>query len=369
MREGEQGPVPGNAEVVALLERWLEVAKEGEACYAALAMIKMPNLMIVDFVGATEVEMAIEHALDQVKAKIAAAKKRRNLPPRDPNVTADHVTYNVAHYPLSFDFVPWLIDAEMERRRASAPAPLKVNLWTGPGICHNAEFRRGWLANVVRPALALIGAVEEEVDAGGRSADWFTYRDVTANAKAGVPIPHFKAPEEAMAKVAGWLEGGPAPVTITLREAEYWPHRNSNMVAWLAFGAELERRGERVIYVRDTAKAEEPLLNCETCPLASIDLHTRYALYEQAKCNLFVPNGPWCLALFGTKPWLMFNKITKGDLFLPNTPGWWEKFQGIQEGGQFPWQQSDQRIVWASDDYDTIITAWQQLYPLLAKAA
>lgn len=370
MRPGETAPVPGNAEVVALLERWLEVAREGEACYVALAMIKSPNLMIVDFIGTIEMDLAIEYALDQVKVKIKEAKKKRELPARDPNLTADYVCYDLANYPVSYDFLPWLIDAEMTRVRHNAPAPLKVAFREGQSYTWGiTEYRKVMLEGVVKPLLQLIGAVEDSGALLGRSKDRFTYREVTEAAQAGQSVPTLRASEGASITVEGWLAGKPAPVIITLREAGHWPHRNSNMAAWLRFAADLEKQGERVIFVRDTGKAEEALLNCETCPMASVNIDIRAALYAQAKCNLFVPNGPWNLALFGDKPWLCFNEIDAGDLFLPNHPGWWRNFQGIDDGEQFPWSKPDQRIIWQRDDYENICAAWQQLYPLLAKAA
>lgn len=362
MRKGEQAPVPGNEAVVALLERWLAVAKEGQVCYAALAMIQMPNKMVADFVGSIEVEMAIEHALDQVKAKIAQVRENRQLPPRDPNLTADYVTYNLSLYPVSYDFLPWMIESEMIRRREGAPAPLKVALrfheretkWA------NDVYRSAMYNSVMLPLIDIMGA-ELIDDVGGRTRDHFTYLETTQAARQGEEVPKIKASESASLVVSGWLEGGPSPVTITLREAEHFPHRNSNIAAWLQFAADLEKRGERVIFLRDANKAAEPLLNQETCPLASVDLDLRTALYEQAKCNLFVANGPWNIALFGDRPWLMFNEVSAGDVFLPNNPGWWLQFQGVEDGGQFPWSAEDQRIVWVGDTYENLMGAWQEL--------
>ena len=51
--------------------------------------------------------------------------------------------------------------------------------------------------------------------------------------------------------------------------AEYWPRRNSDLDAWLAFGAELAARGKHVVFVRDTAKAHVPIDGWTTCPTAS----------------------------------------------------------------------------------------------------
>jgi hypothetical protein len=358
MRPGEVTAVAGNKEVVELLERWLAVAKEGQTNYVALAMIKAPNFMIVDFVGCTEMENAINYALKRVMERIAEAKAKRQLPPRDPTLTADHVTYDLGNYPLSYDFLDWIIDAEQTRVREGAPAPLKV-AFVGADNWKKDEYRRVMLEGVCHPLIEMIGAVEES-DCGGRTKEFFTTKFITEAARRGEPVPRFTPPQGAMITVEGWLEGGPPPVTITLREAEHIPHRNSNMVAWLRFGQTLEKRGERVIFVRDTCKAEEPLPDYETCPMASVNLHIRQALYEQAKLNMFVPNGPWGMALFGTRPWLMFQYCDPADIYLPNHPAWWHDFQGIMHGEQFPWCTSQQRIVWKNDDYENLIEAWAE---------
>ena len=159
--------------------------------------------------------------------------------------------------------------------------------------------------------------------------------------------------------------GKQAPVTITLREAAYSSHRNSNIDEWLKFAEYLIAQGERVLFVRDTKCAADPIEGYETCPAASIDIDVRLALYESAKANLFVSNGPWSLGLFGSRPWLMFNQIDAMDPYPPNTNQWWVNFHGIGVGEQFPWSRPDQRIVWLKDTFVDMCTAWENLEPLL----
>jgi hypothetical protein len=135
------------------------------------------------------------------------------------------------------------------------------------------------------------------------------------------------------------------------------------MDAWTAFAHYLESEGQPVVFVRDTAMAYEPLIGLATFPRASIDIDVRCALYASARCNMFVSNGPWNIALFGDRPWLMFCEIDNTDDFLPNREEWWNDCSGIKAYEQFPWSHDEQRIIWARDDYDNLLAAWRLLIP------
>lgn len=354
-----------------MLERWLARAKEGRLNYAAIAVCQYPDLVANDFTGSVDMELAMDFTLAKLRSNVQEAREKRLLPPRDPTLGADYVCYNLNQAPLSFDLLPWLIDAEMTRVRLGAPAPLKVG-FAREAEDEQTESRNLMLDRLARPMLKLLGAVEDERALLGRNKEVYVYGHVTHAVKhLGEKAPILQASDEAMYTVAhsliGWSE--PPPVVITLREAQHWPHRNSNMKAWLKFADRLKADGERVIIVRDTQEAEVLLEGYTTYPEASKDLDIRMALYEQAKINLFVANGPWNLALFGTRPWLMFNAVSSWDVFFPNTPLWWTKYQGISEGEQFPWSRTYQRIIWKADDYDILCRAWDDFYNQKLEAA
>lgn len=136
------------------------------------------------------------------------------------------------------------------------------------------------------------------------------------------------------------------------------------------FAFKLEAAGERVIFVRDTAKGNEPMTGFEICPQAALDLHMRVALYERAKANLFVANGPSILAAFMEKPWLTFVQVEPDDSnYKANTPAFWRMHVGIDIGEQYPWSRPDQRIVWQPDTYENICAAWEKLQPAMLMAA
>lgn len=350
----------GNEEVVEMLRAWLKTAEEGLICHATITAQQMPNLMACAFAGSADLEYAIPHALDTLKLKIAEQQRLHTGPPLKEGFQADRVVYNIADSPLSFDFLPWLIAQEMTRVREGAPAPLRVAFTMGQdgkgGL--NNSYRRTMFVNVVQPLLYMIGAVEDQGAIGGRSPRQWIMSPVTVAARAGEPVPRLKPSVAAMEHV-GEMLNGTSPVTITLRELDTWAHRNSNLPAWLRFADDLKAQGHCVIFLRDTAKAGEPLLGYDTCPIASTTLAIRLALYEQAKFNFFVPNGPWNLALFGTKPWTMFNQVRPDDPFHCNRPEFWRDSQGIEAGTQFPWSLPNQRIVWEADTYEAITKAWK----------
>jgi hypothetical protein len=299
----------GNAEVVTALEVLLAQAKAGRAGYLIAVMLTDGQLPTGGWFGSPTLEASAVVARDEISEMMNSDVLNRQLPLRAVDAPADRVCYNIPMSPLSFDFVNWLADAEMTRLREGAPAPLKVGFWFGrdgkTGL--NLMARRQMFEKVVRPALALMGAVEDDRSAiVGRCKQFFGMKDLLDGARAGDEVPKFRAPSamrEAMAKRLG------GAVTITLREADMFPHRNSNIPAWLRLADDLTARGERIVIVRDTARAHEPLGGYEICPEASIDLQWRAALYETAKMNLFVSNGPAGLSFLSDWPYITFIKI------------------------------------------------------------
>lgn len=344
----------GNAEAVALLERSLAMARQGHIGYAAVTMLERRRAVAAS-AGTLEHEERALDAIDRLKDQIGAAVTNRTLPPRDEALGADHVCYNVPAGPCSYDFLVWLVDAEMTRRREGAPAPLKVAFWFGRDGKTGMDLpsRRQMFVGVMHPALALVGAVETH-NTLGHCKELYTTRDIVAAARAGETVPMLLSPYG-----TEFNTGFNNPVTITLREAEHWPHRNSN-ADWIQFARYLKSRGEHVVFVRDTALADMVMPGFDSCALASQRLHDRAALYQSAKANLFVSNGPAVLATFADRPWLQFiNLMPDGHVYHPDTPAFWREHMGIEPGGQYPWSRPDQRIVWAPDTYENLIEAWE----------
>lgn len=355
----------GNEQVVKMLEDWVRKAKQGRINHIALVACEGSGKVSYGNTGAIGVEFAMNWGLDSLKERLFKAFHSRSAP-TDTHAPANRFCFNMMQMAPSFDFMNWLVAAKMEMIREGAPEPMRVGFWKGDveESWKDDDRRPGMFEKVVRPALDFIGAVEDPSAVNGRTLDCYLLRAVTEAARRGEEVPSFKAPEKARMEVSSILRNS-KPVVITLREANHWPHRNSNLDEWLKFASYLEKIGEKVIFVRDTAKADIPIDGFETCPEASRDIGIRLALYEKSKCSMFAANGPWNMAVFADFPWLMINEALVSDPFDFNTPEGWKTHNGISVGEQLPWSRADQRIIWKKDTYDNMRQAWEELMPLL----
>lgn len=282
----------------------------------------------------------------------------------------DAAIYDLNSAPASWDFLPWLANATMAAKERGVER-LRVSFMTGPNLGFRSdtlpgdfEARTAFLDGVMRPALDLFGAVEDPTVQVGHGHDYML-APVCGGAKRGIVVPTISAPQWALDEVDAELNGK-EPVVVTLREASHWQNRNSNLDAWLDFADTLiDDDGEEVVIVRDTERALELIRGYRTFPRASLDLKVRAALYERAKANLFVANGPMAIAYFGTRPFLIFKPLVDG--YGPATAQWWSDKIGVPVGEQYPWCRPDQRIVWDDDSFENITRAWAGLLPLLAR--
>jgi hypothetical protein len=278
------------------------------------------------------------------------------------------VSYDLGRAPASWDFLNWLINVEIERRLHNG-GPLTVRFVPGPkdgfrddNLARPTDQRRAILENVMKPALRLIGATEGNEDNAPSPSYMITSTVEYAN--RGIVIPKFQAPDEYLQEADEWL-GGSLPVVITLREAAYYPERNSNIPNWIKFARGI---GVPVVFVRDTRMAGVPLEDFPTDfvpgnPIAmnvraSTDLLFRAALMQRARVNMMVSNGPIGIAQHIENPWLQFKPMTPQlPGWSPGQASWWEKI-GIGVGGQYPWTKEDQRICWGDDELHILETAW-----------
>lgn len=366
----------GNAEVVAMLKRWLERAEQGKIAFGVVVACENPIHAVSEHAGALGLTFAANWGLDTAKLILAEKMHSRHMVPEPAaEVGSDRVCFDVSKGPACFDFIAWLIIAEMNRIRAGAPAPLKVGfrmIDSDEEREKHAKLRHKFYENVIRPSLAFVGAVEDDEACTAPTLERYTIAPVVQYAKAGEQVPVLKPSDESAKAIEAYLQEvtkGQKPITITLREADYWEYRNSNLPEWLKVAEYLEKQGEKVIFVRDTAKWDEAIPGYEICPPASVDVDVRLALYEAAKCNLAVSNGPWMLMLHGTAPWLMFVETNAMSPFFPETDQFWVQWHGISPklNEQFPWSKPTQKIIWKRDNADTIIEAWERMKPLLAE--
>jgi hypothetical protein len=355
----ERDYADGNKQAVALLEKWLAYARRGKVNFAAVVTCESPISAVSEYDGMISSHCAAYVALDQLKtalySHLLAGRRTQNPDVKPP---ANLVYYPFPLAPISFDFATWIVAQEMRRIQAGAPAPLKVafkNL--------DPHFIRGpMFKEVVQPLLGMVGAVESDEGLQGSHDEVYTLSSVCYLVKQGVGILHLKASPEAHLTVRTYF-GGQRPIVVTLREAEHCPHRNSDIEAMCTWALKRGEEGKRVIFVRDTARAAEPLECCdqwfETMPAASLDVDLRLALYEYAECCIFGDNGPYVLALFSDTRFMMFHQPDPLSPYVPEQPRWWKQFHGIGEGEQFPWCRPDQRIMWKPATLENLERGWQ----------
>jgi hypothetical protein len=258
--------------------------------------------------------------------------------------------YDLARSPPTYDFAIFLANAERERVRRDDPA-LEIMLAPGPnngfrqdGLWPPIAQREAMLQQVVIPMAWLLPSVKA------------VRRETPARHEFGVGEALFGLRLQAqMLRECIVPLRAPRPkagryVTITLREAQHWPQANSNLPAWLELAKVLKAAGERVVFVRDTLQADQPVPGFKTSPAAARDLTERANLYAGARLNLFVNNGPAWLAFFMDTPSLIFkifspNAVCRDELFYRES--------GVPRGTQFG--QPHQRIVWEDDNADILI--------------
>ena len=360
--QAPSGRMAGNRDSVNLLKKWLKEAKRGSVGHVAIAVAMEPGAQIyTESVGSVVYQEDMCRALDDLRGRIHEQVSRR-FAPVNKRSAANCVTYNVSTSVVCFDFLPWLIGAEMYRVRHGAPAPLKVAFYhveqENVGV---PQIQIQMLQRVAGPLVSAIGGIISPF-VGGRGDFSIGYNQIVAAHKHGESVPKLRPSNMAVGAVDALLDGLPQPVTITLREADHYDNRNSNVQAWIKFAGDLRDKGEYVVFLRDTAKAEQEIDGFATVPIASEDLHFRLALYDRAKTNLFVSNGPATLNYHLDAPFLMFTEIDfahKGD-YECAFPEWWPRAMGIEVGEQFPWFNARQRIVWKTDSYENLSAAWEE---------
>lgn len=256
--------------------------------------------------------------------------------------------YDLSRSPPTYDFLAFLIQAEMTRRSGGFDR-LFIEIKPGPADGFRKDNlppclseRRKMLDRVVRGVLPLMGAQEGN---SGQVVKHLRYgeKPILAAGWAGQEVPFFHATEGAKEKVKEY-EGC---VVLSLREAVYWPARNADLPAWLALADELKRRGHRPVFVRDTAQASVPLEGYETVPLASEDIDVRLALYEAAQWTMAVNGGPCMLLWHSECPYAVFKQLVSNSGV--TTSAHWTNGFGLPPGQQFPWAGEKQIMTWKPD--------------------
>jgi hypothetical protein len=157
-------------------------------------------------------------------------------------------------------------------------------------------------------------------------------------------------------------------ITMTLREAEHWPERNSNVGEWIKAAQELQRSGHRIMMVRDERNACSPLGTLPIDTEAARDIYARAELYASASLNLFMASGPAMMALAMDAPAVVFKRPSDAKLGLAFGQEHFARC-GLPWLGQMPGAPAYQQLVWADDAAETIVAAVHEFIGSLAEAS
>lgn len=289
--------------------------------------------------------------------------------------------YDLAYGPVSFDFVTWLVRAMLEQQRAGCDRLHVVIVPKDGGLGgfarhwgkHDDEATRWRLQHIVIPAASLAAATvtmapsalwakrlqvdSERVQAGPcwwpEGKAHFMGPLVEAG-RRGEQIPMLRATDAARRYVAAFRAGRYGPLaTLTLRNQETDPDRNTDPEEWTKLGAWLVSRGFDVVTLDE---ANEALAGGRACFEADVDL--RLALYEAAAMNFIGNNGPQELLKFSATPYLAFGQALGA--------GWREHFRkyfSMEVGDQLPWAQPNQRLVYQPATFAVMGRAFEALAP------
>lgn len=289
--------------------------------------------------------------------------------------------YDLALGPVSFDVIPFLVQARMAMEEAACknlhivivPDPNGVDgMFRDKLHLYDAPEKHWRLWNLVIPACQLIGAsvtLATDWDQAKKLTthsvvwpmDWdhqspknrhHLQKEIIEWARLRHPFPKLQASAQARRKVRQMVERSGKPlVTITLRNT-YEPGRNSDPALWQVVYEELKYR-YHVVRLYDTSEAL-----ARGVGFGELNLDLRMALYQEAVQNLHPHGGPVVLCWFSSAPFLMFDAARPHKDWRKH----WEKNVGLQMGEQLPWARPDQRFVYEETSAETVgreLLAWQ----------
>ena len=313
-----------------------------------------------------------------------------NTPPADKNTL--YAFYDLQVAPISYDVSWFAATADRARRRMGLS---RLHFVIVPGIkdglreerkayesAVDASARLWRLHNIVLPIFTLVPSfaglnILPSRDAAGALRAAAGGRVYPAHYEPGLPVAHWpselltepcdpgeeigvlRSSPQGLRYVERWLAsrlGGRRLVTITIRDYNFMPARNSDLEAWTSFARRLDAARYLPVFVLDTERTLDPLPDSlagfEVFREASWNVGLRMALYESSHANLGVNNGPLSLCTLNAKTCVLIFKMVTS-----NAPQATEELLatlGYRIGGQIPFATPYQRLVWEDDLLEVI---------------
>ena len=275
--------------------------------------------------------------------------------------------YDLAKSPPTHDFVNWLARAEAARIAAGEDA-LEVAIVPGVRRISPRDFaytqeRRAWrIQHLLAPLAWLMPSVASVVvvEEGEQQLSY---------GNPGRPLaPIFRAPAHALEQVRAWLPAN--AVTITLRESDFEPVRNTSRNDWLRVAVWLKANGYEPVIIPD-AEAEMrgedfPAGHGRVYHAAAHCVGLRLALYELASMNLMTNSGVMVMALHADVPLMCFR------LEVPEVPCCHREHlvrSGFSPAHDWSTNRHAKRLFWERDTFDNVTRALRLYMPANAEAA
>ena len=275
--------------------------------------------------------------------------------------------YDLGVAPPTYDFLTFLVEAERYRKKHGYD---RIDLMLQPGPMNgfrdddlppDRAGREDMLWRVCAGMARLLPSVRNLMVGGDRSDtpgnDIFPegYREDQPKAHYALAFlkgaePMLRATEAARRQIKDRFVQPYA--TISLREATYWPDRNSNKEAWSEVARWLTAHGLPVVVVPDTNGTG--LEGFTDFTPACFDIDLRAALYEGAVINLGVLNGPMSIIPYLKARYLIVKVIVETAVATT------KKFlaaHGFNEGDDFG---GNGRMIWKPDTAENIIAELQE---------
>ena len=325
-----------------------------------------------------------------LKAPRAIRRGLGNTPPADEDTL--YAFYDLQVAPISYDVSWFAATADRARRRMGLS---RLHFVIVPGSKDglreerkayesvvDASARLWRLHNIVVPILTLVPSfaglsILPSRDAAGAllaAAGWRVY---PAHYEPGLPVAHWpselltetcapgeeigalRSSPQGLRYVERWLASrlaGRRLVTITIRDYNFMPARNSNLEAWASFASRLDATRYLPVFVLDTERTLDPLpaplAGFEVFREASWNVGLRMALYESSHVNLGVNNGPMFMCMLNARVRILIFKV-----LTPTVPQTTEELMatlGFKIGEQVHFATPFQRLVWEDDRLKTI---------------
>lgn len=272
-----------------------------------------------------------------------------------------NAVYDLGVSPPTYDFISFLAEAERHRIANSFD---QIDVYFQPGPMH------GFRSDELPPGPAARKAMLWRICAGAARLLPSVKNIVMLEERAPVPgniFPEGWTDETPVGRYGAFYQRDATQMlhaseyarqwasrykgryaTITLREASYWPMRNSNIEAWYKVAQWLKAQGIEPLFIPDT---ESKRRGVEIVPEAAYDIDLRAALYEGAVINLGVSNGPvWVLPFLDAR-YMIFNIIVEGSF---TATAEFLLSHGISKGDEHAWGGNG-RVVWKPDTFENII--------------